>query len=503
MAQTTIRTAAIIGLVACINIYGAKAFPRSPASSAISSFVGVTPQPSTCTEQAHCRPKSRLNMALTEEFIQMKVNGESKSDGSSSSEESGSQATATSKRERPLSDSIGYRALSTVQSLARVVGSDAGVRQDIGEGMGAVLEDEEDIDGFNRGAVGIAGVFSGKGPASRRTRVIEWQRRNLSDVRREVASYTPEMLDEGAGGNVEGGNGGANAGGEEGGRMTTLVDALPSSQKATRSSEKKDQTLIATALQTLEKDMALLDNLASSQPQLSSTEVGLLLGAVLASGMGPIFFPGTSVTEVLAPAAAAFTASITIGSEYIGRVAVADGKEIAANTIQCAAEAEAFLANAERVKAITPLCVGLGATAASLTLLTPTIIEALHIGNSVIMITELYLLCPLVSVLAAAVSNLALEETKGFCSRAINVGVRRFSKSGMVSVSRVTSCFHLSFPNAHCKWRSVGCYRSGERGSRRRNRCKRAASPKRSDGGPSARRCFPRQFLAASLGDRR
>ena len=33
---------------------------------------------------------------------------------------------------------------------------------------------------------------------------------------------------------------------------------------------------------------------------------------------------------------------------------MADGKEIAANAIQCAAEAESFLANAERVKAISP-----------------------------------------------------------------------------------------------------------------------------------------------------
>ena len=38
--------------------------------------------------------------------------------------------------------------------------------------------------------------------------------------------------------------------------------------------------------------------------------------------------------------------------------------KLLANAIQCAAEAEAFLANAERVKAITPLCVGLGATCA-------------------------------------------------------------------------------------------------------------------------------------------
>ena len=48
------------------------------------------------------------------------------------------------------------------------------------------------------------------------------------------------------------------------------------------------------------------------------------------------------------------------------------------------------------------------------------------------MATELYLFCPLVSVLAAAVCNLALEETRGFATRAVNVGVRRFAKSGIV-----------------------------------------------------------------------
>lgn len=47
------------------------------------------------------------------------------------------------------------------------------------------------------------------------------------------------------------------------------------------------------------------DNVASSQSQLSGTEVSLLIGAVIASGIGPILFPGTSVTELLAPAAAA------------------------------------------------------------------------------------------------------------------------------------------------------------------------------------------------------
>ena len=62
----------------------------------------------------------------------------------------------------------------------------------------------------------------------------------------------------------------------------------------------------------------------------------------------------------------------------------------------------------------------------------PTIVDALQLGNSVILITELYLPCPLTSLLAAAVANLALEETRGFATLAINVVVRRFSKRSAV-----------------------------------------------------------------------
>jgi len=210
------------------------------------------------------------------------------------------------------------------------------------------------------------------------------------------------------------------------------IEQQQQEEQQQQSTNPDDPTPIATTLKTLERDMSLLDNLVSSKITLSKTEFSLLFGAIVTSGMGPIAFPGTSVTELLAPAAAAFTASITIGSEYLGRVAVADGKEIAANTIQCAAEAEALLASAERVKAITPLCVGVGATCASFALLTPTIVETLRLSGSVQLQTELYLLCPLVSVLAAAVANLALEETREFAGRAINVGVRRFAKSGNV-----------------------------------------------------------------------
>eukprot|EP00956_Cyclotella_meneghiniana_P020119 scaffold35110_cov53-Cyclotella_meneghiniana.AAC.6 len=301
-------------------------------------------------------------------------------------------------------------------------------------------------------STGISERFGGSSRSSREE-FIKWQRNNLRHVRREVAlgrigddadtgnnfNYYEDSNDN----HVRGSSSSSNT-------REVLIKALPSNNnnktppaRRTESdnndnNNNNNPTTITTALQTLERDMTILDNLASSQSQLSLPEVGLLLGAVTASGIGPIVFPGTSVTEVLAPAAAAFTASITIGSEYIGRVAVADGKEIAANAIQCAAEAEAFLANAERVKAITPLCVGLGATCASFALLTPTLVEVLNL-SSVQMITQIYLLCPLIAILSAAVANLALEETRDFSSRAINVGVRRFSKGGDVGRTWLSS----------------------------------------------------------------
>ena len=222
----------------------------------------------------------------------------------------------------------------------------------------------------------------------------------------------------------------------------------------------KDKTVV-TALTRLENDMQLLDNLASEKPQLSSLELTLLVSSVLAAATSPLLFPveqAIKVAEVLAPASAAFTASIGIGAEYIGKVAVADGKEVAAATIQCAAEAEGFLANAERVKAVTPLCVGAGATGASFALLAPVIIEQMGIAANTQMVTEIYLFCPLISVLSAAVANLALQEVRQFSSRAISVGNRRFAKSGIVGRTWLSSTELIDKKSANVsdRWRSFG-----------------------------------------------
>jgi len=216
---------------------------------------------------------------------------------------------------------LGDQVLSSVESLARSVGS-----------AGNNLVSDPSSNGKKKS------LFNVRRPSvSQRGELIQWQRDNLQDRK-----FDEELEEEGS----------ILLEDKEFNRMSALIAALPSRQrranrrrrssngskaeesssdtslqppkskkgnkesssstkssssssKSFKSEYKKDSTLITTALETLEKDMALLDNVASSQSQLSGTEVGLLLGAVFASGVGPIAFPGTSVTELLAPAAAA------------------------------------------------------------------------------------------------------------------------------------------------------------------------------------------------------
>ena len=146
------------------------------------------------------------------------------------------------------------------------------------------------------------------------------------------------------------------------------------------------------------------------------------------------------------------SAAIGIGAEYVGRVAVADGKEVAASTIMCAAEAEGLLANAERAKAVTPLCVGVGATATSFALLLPVLLG----GLDRVILDEVYLACPLVSVLAAAVCSLALQDTKTFSQRATSVGNRRFARSGLVGRTWLSAAEQITGKsnNNRQKWKT-------------------------------------------------
>jgi hypothetical protein len=154
------------------------------------------------------------------------------------------------------------------------------------------------------------------------------------------------------------------------------------------------------------------------------------------------------------PTTMTVSAAIGIGAEYVGRVNVADGKEVAAATLQCAAEAEGLLANAERSKCITPLCVGIGASVTTIALLVPVLLESAGLGD--IVVTEVYLACPLISVLAAAVASLALQETRFFCQRATSVGNRRWARSGLVGRSWLSASEQIinKSKGARSKWQT-------------------------------------------------
>lgn len=186
-----------------------------------------------------------------------------------------------------------------------------------------------------------------------------------------------------------------------------------------------EKSSVESALKTLERDVKLLDSVADDQRnQLSLWEFACLGLSVIGAAASPIMFPDSPrLVEVVIPATAAFSASIGIGAEYSGKVAVANGKEVAAAAIVCAAEAEGWLARAERIKAITPLCVGIGATSAAFAI----VYSQLDVSSS-----ELYLLSPLVAVLSAAVASLATTECSSLAKTAMSVGNRRFSKSGTV-----------------------------------------------------------------------
>ena len=121
------------------------------------------------------------------------------------------------------------------------------------------------------------------------------------------------------------------------------------------------------------------------------------------------------------------------------------GKEIAATTLLAAAEAELYLAQAERAKAIIPLCVGLSAAAAAFALLAPTLAAELALrGFGMQFVTELYLICPIVSVLAAAVAALSSQETFSLAARATNVGARRFASSKDVARTWLSATEQIS-----------------------------------------------------------
>lgn len=212
---------------------------------------------------------------------------------------------------------------------------------------------------------------------------------------------------------------------------------------------------IQAALQKIQKDMEFLDDVAGRTPQLSTAEFVVLITTVLVSACSPIAFT-TKVTELLVPSMAAISAAIGISAEYVGKVAVANGKETAAAAIQATAESEILLAQAERVKAILPLCVGIATTASALALLAPTFVAEMTVKYSITFATEAFFFFPLVAVLAAAISGLATQEALGLASNAVGTGNRRFASSTSVGRTWLSTTEKIASNSARqsMKWTS-------------------------------------------------
>lgn len=212
-------------------------------------------------------------------------------------------------------------------------------------------------------------------------------------------------------------------------KLAVLLSNKPSF--SVKDDDRKTSITVSTAIQKLSRDVEFLDDVASRTPQLTRLEVAVLSAAVLASAISPTIFD-TKVIEVFIPAMAALSASVGISAEYMGKVAVSNGKEVTALAIQAAAEAEALLAVAERSKALLPLCVGIATTASVFSLVAPSLFQDLKVRYGFEIMLEVYLLCPLVAVLAAAVAGLASQESRSLASKAKGIGNRRFASSKSV-----------------------------------------------------------------------
>lgn len=211
---------------------------------------------------------------------------------------------------------------------------------------------------------------------------------------------------------------------------------------------------VVAALQRMQKDMDFLDDIASRTPQLTKLEFAILFSSVGISALSPALF-SIKIVELIVPSMAALAASVGISAEYVGKVAVSNGKEITALAIQASAEAEAVLATAERSKAILPLCVGIATTASAFALLAPSILSELVETLSIQVVTQIYLVCPLISVLSASIAGLASSESRSLASSAAGVGNRRFASSKSVGTTWLSASEQVALQSkrANDKWR--------------------------------------------------
>ena len=119
----------------------------------------------------------------------------------------------------------------------------------------------------------------------------------------------------------------------------SLADLLSSDTSENSQTIGMQSPSVNAALIKIQKDMNILDEVAGQTPQLTRLELALLATTVAVSASAPSIFT-LRVVEVLVPSMAAVAAALGISAEYTGKVAVSNGKEVAAVAIQAAAEAD-------------------------------------------------------------------------------------------------------------------------------------------------------------------
>lgn len=210
---------------------------------------------------------------------------------------------------------------------------------------------------------------------------------------------------------------------------------------------------VVGALERLRQDLDSLEINIGSRPRVSVGEGALLGTSVALSTASPLLF-SEKVIELLVPSAALLIAAVGVSAEYGGRVATANGKEIAAASLRTAAEAEALLAVAERSKAVIPFTVGVSASAAAVSLVLPAAVNKIMILKH--KPTEVLMLMPLLALFSSAVAALAEVEVKAACRRATSLGRRRFSSKREVGASWLsqTEMVFLEDERKQRRWRS-------------------------------------------------
>ena len=211
---------------------------------------------------------------------------------------------------------------------------------------------------------------------------------------------------------------------------------------------------VATAIDNFREDVDFLDDVAGRSPQLTSPELAILLTTISLSALSPFFF-NIKIIELLIPSLAALSASVGISAEYFGKVAVSNGKEFAALAIIAAAEAESILAEAERSSAVLPFCVGIATSASAIALVVPAILKEISEKRMAPIITEVYYICPIIAIVAAAASRLSAIESRRLAAKAISCSKTCSTTALVRTFSKKAVDFESGSETVHHTWRGV------------------------------------------------